>query len=289
MELLTYTNSAGVIFEFGYTEPYILDNFDGAGGLDFDVQSSKAPYQDGETYLDILADKRDIAISLIILAENQDGLYERRRYLSEVFNPKLGAGTLKYENDYLEKSIEVYLDSAPKFPVKNREPGYQICNLDFIAVNPFWHDSVDTVSTLAAVVPLLEFPLEIVAAGIELGSHQNGIAVIDNAGDVECPLKFEFAGPVTNPKIENTTTGEYIELIYPLLEGETMVITTGFGEKRAYIIDEYGVETSAFQYLNLASIFFQLIPGENVLQFTASAGSESAIIRVTYKMRYVGV
>lgn len=292
MEKLTYTNAAGTEFEFGYSAPYLLQQFSGAGGLEFEVQTVKAPYQDGSTYLDSLAENRELEVILAILASSMEDLYERRRYLSQVFNPKLGAGTLKYENDYHIRECEVYLESAPIYPTSEEHRQGRLlknCIIQMVATQPFWLDEYQTTEVLAAVIPCLEFPLEIPEEGIELGSHSDGILTIDNDGDVEAPLEFEFQGPVEDPRITNETTGEYIELIVPLLAGESMRIITAFGQKTAVIIDELGAETSAFQYLNLNSSFFQLQRGENTLNFTASAGSDKAEITIRYRKRYVGI
>lgn len=290
MQTLTFTSSAGSL-ELGSSPPYIMHSFEGAGGLETEIQTVRAPYQDGKTYLDTLAEMREITFQVALLADTQAELYERMRELSSIFNPKLGQCSLVYVNDYHTREIACYVDRAPVFPIgdEHRGPGFQNCLIQLLATDPFWLDEYQTTEVLAAVTPCLEFPLEISEEGVELGSHSGGIIVIDNDGDVEAPLTFEFAGPVTDPKILNETTGEYIELIYPLLLGETMRITTAFGQKTAVIIDELGAETSAFQYLNLASTFFQLQRGENTLIFTASAGSDKAEITIRYRKRYVGV
>ena len=291
MELLTYTNADGDSIELGYSAPYVLQNFSGAGDLDFDVQTSKAPFQDGETFLDTLADARDISFQIALLTEGQHDLYQKRRHLSRVFNPKL-KGTLTYKNDYLERSIEVYLESGPTFPTgrRNRGGGFQNCLIQMIAVEPFWTDPNDSLSLLAAVIPLFEFELEIPEEeGIEMSTLSDGRVTVDNVGDVEAPIRFEFPGPVTDPKITNATTGEFIELITPLAADEKMIITTAFGNKTAMIEKANGDMESAFQYLNLESSFFQLQPGINELEFDAAAGSDEAQITITYRLRYVGV
>lgn len=290
MQTLTFTSAAGSL-ELGASPPYIMHSFEGAGGLETEIQTSKAPYQDGCTYLDTLADMREITFQVALVAESQAELYEWMRELSRVFNPKLGECSLVYENDYHTREIACYVDRAPVFPIgeEHRGPGFQNCLIQLLATDPFWLDEYATAEVLAAVTPCFEAPIEIPEAGLELGSHSGGIIVIDNDGDLEAPPTFEFAGPVTDPKILNETTGEYIELIYPLLLGETMRITTAFGQKTATMIDELGGETSAFQYLNLDSTFFQLQRGQNRLNFAASAGSDKAEISIRYRRRYVGV
>ena len=291
MEKLTYTNAKGQSIEMAQSFPIFLKSFTGTGDLGFDVQQDKAPFQDGTTYLDSVSDKRNPAIQLVIISNSQQELNAQRLMLGKVFNPKLGKGILKYENDDISKEIEVYLESSPKYPVGSENKGnlFQNVLIETVAPLPFWLDIFKTTEFLAAVIPLFQFELEIDGDGIEFGSFSDGVVDIENIGDVSTPVKIEFFGPVTDPRITNETTGEFIELITPLLEGEKMTITTAFGNKRVEITKVNGTIENAFQSINLESSFFQLVTGTNRINFTASAGSEDAELTITYRNRYVAV
>ncbi|OEH86257.1 hypothetical protein BHU72_12035 [Desulfuribacillus stibiiarsenatis] len=291
MERLVYTNANGQSITIGPTAPFILQNLKGVGDLSFEIQTDKAPYQDGLTYLDSVADKRDISFQIALLADNQNDIYEYKRMLSSIFNPKLKKGTLRYINSHIEKEIEVYLEAGPRFPIGdgNKSFGFQNVLINMVAVEPFWLDIFKTTELLAAIIPRFRFQLNILPEGIEFGSYSSGIVDIENVGDVATPVKIEFFGPVVDPRITNETTGQFIELITPLLEGEKMTITTAFGNKRAEITKVDGTIQNAFQYINLNSTFFQLERGTNTIRFTASAGSEDAEITITYRNRYVGI
>ena len=112
-----------------------------------------------------------------------------------------------------------------------------------------------------------------------------GLPVINvvNMGDVETPVKIEFQGPATNPKIENRTTGEYIQVQRNLSLGDTLLLTTDFGAKRVEI---NGV--NAFHYIDLNSVFWQLRPGDNIVEYSSDEPTEPAAVVISYRNRYVG-
>ena len=70
---MTFTNSLGESVVIGtsypYDEPYFLRSVDGLGDVEVENQTQKAPYQDGSTPIDRMIQEREIAITLIIIAE----------------------------------------------------------------------------------------------------------------------------------------------------------------------------------------------------------------------------
>lgn len=289
VQKLTYFNDAGqmlVISDRAF--PYHLKTWSGAGGMVSDILTEKAPYQDGETYVGSAAQVRDISITTSILGNSQQNLYSLRRELSRVFRPK-SRGRLRYQNDFMTAEIEVEVEVSPSFGSPNIARN-QDCVISLLALEPYWTDADERGALLQNIAPLFEFQLEIPEDdGIEMGTHSEGRIVINNNGDKETGLYFEFPGPVTDPRITNATTGEFIELITPLTADEVMIITTHFGNKRATIKRENGSMDNAFQYLNLDSTFFQLVSGENIIEFDAAAGSAEAQITIKYRRRYAGL
>ena len=288
---LRYINELGEELTFSRDTTFKLLNFEGIGGTQVKIQSEKAPFQDGETFLDSMLEPRDLSIHLGIFAKNQIELFENRRRLSKLFNPKWKNNRLVYTNDFLSREIMCQVEAGPTYPSGRTTSfvGYQVALINLVALNPFWQDIQDNKIELVKVAPLLQFELEIISSGIEIGTYQEGEIIINNDSDVETPLRFEFPGPATDPIIINETTGEFVKIITPLLANERMVITTAFGNKKVEIHKEDGAIINAFQYIDLNSIFFQLRPGRNVLRFNAAAGSTNAIIEISYKRKYIGI
>jgi hypothetical protein len=97
-----------------------------------------------------------------------------------------------------------------------------------------------------------------------------------------------FYGPAVDPKIENQTTGEFIEFTLTLVAGDTLTIDTE--AKTVIFYDASGpTEFNGNQYLNLDSTFWYLPVGDNDVRFTTGDSSTSARCQVSYKERYVSI
>ena len=89
-EKIIYTNSRGVSIELANDAPFLLENVEGKGEIDADIQTQKAPFQDGVTYIDSLLSERSMELKVLVIDGNHDELLRKRQYISGVFNPKLG-------------------------------------------------------------------------------------------------------------------------------------------------------------------------------------------------------
>lgn len=273
-------------------EIILRDNLDfklldikGLSELQIDVQSEKSPFQNGSTHLASLLDERDIEIKIAVISRSEQDFVDKKMLLSKVLSPFKNPLRIIYSKGEYERELEAYISSYPALIAKYKNRSHYV--FDLIATKPEWKDIRMNVSNLIKIAPLFGFELELVDGGIEMGTYMDGNVVVDNKGDVSTPLRFEILGPVTTPRITNQTTGEFIELDLPLLAGEKMIITTDFGNKRADKVDDAGNITSAFQYLNIESTFFQLIPGPNQIAFDAAAGSSDAKIKIEFKNKYL--
>lgn len=287
MQKLIYTNSRGDSVTIGHNPPFQLASIEGMGDLDADIQSSKAPYQDGTTYLDTLLNERNISIGLRIEAKSIEKLYELRRNIASIFNPKFGLGQLRYEYPGGVKVIEAVSDHVPSFPSgkSNRGPLFQRSMIDLVCPDPYWRDVESISEPMRAIIPGFSFPLKFpVEFGTE-GSSQ----VYENVGDVPAPVLIEFRGPATNPRVINETTGEFIQLNRVLGPEDRLFIDTSIGNKTVEIVDISGNRTNVFNWLDVNSTLFDLELGENKITYLADDGRENAIVQITYQNRYVGI
>src|SRR5690625_1401034 len=109
MPKLIYTNELGQSIEFSNRKPFILENVEGLGDIEADIQTQKAPYQDGETHIDTVLEPRYIDLEISVVGSNVD---ELRRYLSRVMNPKI-SGTLRYEDEEVVREIDCINEHVP--------------------------------------------------------------------------------------------------------------------------------------------------------------------------------
>lgn len=277
MQKVTFTNSRGDSIEL-YQSPFFLNKIEGLGDVNVDVQKQKAPGQDGSTYIDALFEERHIPLEVVILED----LLVNRQYISKVFNPKLGEGTLTYQNDIVTRSISAIPEHVPTFEdVRPRKT--QMVVIDLICMNPFWKS--DDVTEEPTFESLFQFPFE----GVFQMGIQRDQRIITNDGDTPSPIYVEFYGPATNPIITNVTTGEFIKVNRTLAEGEYMRIDTTNGNKSVEFVSPDGLVTNVFNWIDLNSSFFKLVVGDNDIQYSADSDIQGAVVNISYNKLYNAV
>ena len=296
MEKLTYTNPRGEKLTFG-DSPFFLQTVGGLGDVSADIQTQKAPYQDGSTRLDAVFEERSIPIQFLIVKESYEEVILARQLLGRVLNPKLGTGVLRYESENIIREIDVSPDSVPLFPdgQGNRTIAIQKGFINLVAFNPYWRASEESVEQLVTFSGGLTFPLILPT----IFGNQDSTAksrIIVNQGDSPTPIEVTFTGPATSPiRIENETTGEFIEVAQSLLDGEKLWISTQFGKKRVQKIAVDGTVINAFNYIkinpipSLSSTFFQLQEGNNLITYSTGEEYEKAPVTIRYYNRYLAV
>jgi hypothetical protein len=288
MQKITYVNPSGTSIEL--SEPmYGLLSVEGLGVPNLTIQEKKAPFQHGSTYIDQLSEPREIVANGMIGTPRNIDIYAHRRIMANAFNPLLGPGTFIYENDNGSWFLEYVTPQGPIYANRDPRQGSQKWQITFYAYNPFWMD-VNAISTSLA---------------------GEGTINITNNGDYACPVELVINGPITNPKVINNTTGEYIKIEKTLAAGDYALIYTGFGEHTIYIgtgelpalsfpisglaIPEKGLALSTIesnngiQYLDLASTFFQLAVGVNQLELIDEGTNTGMSLDITYRQQYIGV
>lgn len=282
MEKLIYTNKRGETVVLGGDAPYILTKVEGTGAVVTNIQTQKSPMQDGESYIDSTLTGRDLPIEITILANNMDEMSKHKHRLLHVLNPKLGTGRLIYQVGSISREIQAIPESAPILPnARPFEDTMQPCLIQMYCPNPFFLDIEESQLEIVSWIGGMTFPLRLPTRFSLAGENQVNIFI---QGDVGSPIKVEITGPATNPKLTNVMTGEYIRIKRALLSGDTLVITTDFGRKRVEINGQ-----NAFNYIDLTSTFFNLNPGDNILELTTEDINDDARVKISYKNRYLGV
>jgi hypothetical protein len=287
MQRIIFTNARGQSVELKSSAPFLLQSIDGLGDVDADIQTQKGPFQDGSTYIDSVLQERTISLQIAILATNKPTLLQQRQFLASIFNPKLGPGTLRYENGETVREIEAVPDGVPAFPSgrDNRGPIFQKSIVNLLCPEPFWLDEFSTSEKMSYILGGLSFPLRLGTSFAQKGFKK----ILQNQGDVATPVTIEFYGPATNPVVWNRTTGEFIRVSRTLVETDKLVITTDFGKKSVTIENADGLKTNVFNWIDLESTFWQLVPGENIIEFGSDSDSTKSRIVISYKNRYLSV
>jgi hypothetical protein len=292
MRRITFTNSRGESISMAddvLSRPYVLHSIDGTGGAPVTAQTQRAPYQDGQTLVDTLLEPRPIPIVLGIRSDNEHEIYQRRRELLRVFNPKNGEGILRFQHPGGSYDIPAVAEMPPTFPDGwgNRVPGLQVASIELLCPDPLWRDTVATVGSMilwagGLEFGTLEFPVEFGTSGSQYTAA--------NTGDVPTPVQITIAGPCVNPIIDNLTTGKTLAIVQSVLSGESIEIDTAFGQKRVEHIDGSGTRTNVMHWLTDASELWDLAVGDNALEYSETSGAGGAgAVTVSWYNKYTGV
>lgn len=288
-ERFVFTNERGDFVTLLDDEPYLINSMTGLGGTGVISQVTKAPFQDGSTLLDKILEERVITVVFTILASTAEDLYERRREISKIFNPKLGQGLIRFLYPGGVKVITATVEGAPTFSMNNTDSGkeHQRVAVSLLCTSPFWEDENDITHGLIAFDGAFSFPLEFNPT-ISMGT-QGSFVEIDNIGDVKTPVGLVVHGEIVNPSIINITTGEYITLNTTINDGDKVEIDTSFGNKRIELVEASGTRTNIFHLIDIDSTFWSLVTGVNRLEYSADSAGTGAAVYITHNRRYLGI
>lgn len=280
---VAYTNQIGEAITFKQRRPYFLQALDGTGNIRQVVNTFHAPNQDGAFFISGALEMRNIVLEGTIIADTaaQAGILQQR--LLRLFTPKMN-GTLVYRAARIQCVVEEVLFAAGSGA---RYPAFYI---SLLCPSPFFEALDQRRVELAAWMNLFSFPLEIPAAGIEMGKREpSQIIKVENIGDVPCgcTISFSALGTLSNPELMNVDTGEVFRLIKTMKAGEELRAYTHFAGKRVVqIINDK--ESNAFSFMDTASTFLQLAPGINTLRYNAANNLDLLEVSVYYRPLFLG-
>ncbi len=285
---LIYTNSSGDSIVIS-DRPFVLQKISGFNNIKNNIYTSKSMGQDGETYTDSNLGVRELIINGVLYVDSRNLKQVYRREMIKVLNPKLD-GRLQYECDDFSKTIDCKVENAPVFGDESLR--MQPFDITLLCPKPFFKDLDEIKADIVLWVGDFEFPLEIPQdTGIEMGHREPSLIVnVLNNGDVECGMRivFKALATLTNPSLFNVNTREYIKINKGMVAGETITITTHFGNKK--IIDNLnGVASNAFMYIDLGSTFLQLAVGDNLFRYNADTGIDNLECEIYFTPQYLGV
>lgn len=290
MQKLTYTNSLGqsIVWKdyvVGSSE-YKLQKYD-LEPVENEGIISKGFQQDGVTFKYSEANPRLISITGLVECNGFADAFEKEETLKTILNPFLDEGTLKYENDFIEREITVRVTGQPIIP-NFKNLNNNVFSVIMQADYPLFSDLEYTELPLVGISGGLEFDSPSFSfetgTSFTLGDISASSGILSNNGHVPAPLLIEWTGVATDPKITLEDTGEFILLNRTLTSDERLIITTGYGNKTAYIET---ISTGAIDeepnIIDDTSTFFSAPIGNSTVSFTATSGGSTSIVVIKYK------
>lgn len=252
--------------------------------------------KNGATHQSSKLDTRDFEVEFFIFRnyESANWTEEMRHELFKVFNPLKNPIRI----DFITKgNKEYYIDAEllaiPSLPQdwESNNAAWQKGLLQFNASNPFIYEKNATRTDIAVWLPNLEFPLEVVEDGIEVGYRSPSLIVnVVNSGsdDTGMIIRFKALSDVLNPSLLNVNTYEHLKLNFAMLAGDLIEISTFSGSRTATLIRN-NVRTNIFGRIDLSSTFLQLRVGDNLFRYDVDDGLDFLECSIIHRNTLIGV
>ena len=221
------------------------------------------------------------------------------------FNPKY-TGKALITNMGVSRNIEYELEGWTFASVRNMDNKLKIL-VDLLCPDPYMLNVDNYGKNMANISALFAFPWRMLstrmtsgkldypdkARGMLLGGMTMGYrtlykeVVLANDGDVPTGVQIQFVatrGPVTNPKITNTGTGQYMRVNVAMQQGDILLIDTN---DRHQVITLNGV--NYYQHIDRKSEPFKLAVGDNYLEYDADENYTNLDVNLFYTPKYLGV
>lgn len=230
---------------------------------------------------------------------------ENRAKVIKFFNPKY-TGKALITNMGVSRNIEYELEGWTFASVRNMDNKLKIL-VDLLCPDPYMLNVDNYGKNMANISALFAFPWRMLstrmtsgkldypdkARGMLLGGMTMGYrtlyreVVLANDGDVPTGVQIQFVatrGPVTNPKITNTGTGQYMRVNVAMQQGDILLIDTN---DRHQVITLNGV--NYYQHIDRKSEPFKLAVGDNYLEYDADENYTNLDVNLFYTPKYLGV
>jgi len=272
----------GKILEIGKDKLYKLINIEGISSSEYNVNIVNNAQFDGGT----VKSKRVESRLITITAEypSTEDTETRRQNLIRFFNPYL-TGKLYVNYSGVKRVINYEVAGFKDSRENLYDPLKFIINL--ICPNPFFKDEREFSKNMAGKINSITVPFTIPARGMIMSAKVlRQEATIINNGDKDTGLIISFMakGEVSNPKIENLTTGKFLRIVVDLMPGDILTINTNKGTKR---IELNGKNIS--QKMDRSSSFIDMQVGENILKYSADKGYTNLNVYPKWTAEFFGV
>lgn len=264
---IKYKNENGGEIEFDISAGIVISEIDGLTENNVKLSTAQGLNQIGSTVNSVAVQGKEITIEGAVLTTADSKL--KSELLLNTVMPGL-KGTLIYNDTW---TIDVYPTETPY--VQQREfPKFQFT---LSAPYPYWSRVAQSSHELTGLEPRFTFPWDLSQSFIFGERIQKVFTNVENGGNVEALYTVIFravSAGVTNPKIENAMTYEYLQVNKEMELNEKLIVTiTPSGV--TVISNINGVETDSIGYFDIESTLYRMHPGDNIIKSTDDTGGGS--------------
>lgn len=263
---LILENTYGERLQFSDTGPFVISDIEGLSPPAASVNLDDMALIDGQKWCGAIVRARTLNISFVIqydVERNRNASYEVLRVKKPI--------KIYYKSDLHDVFIEGYVTSVnvEHFSIK------QICTVSILCPSPYFKSAQEIVNELSVIVKAFHFPFNITAENPIPFSYVQRLqnVVIQNNGKVDTGfiITLYAKGEISNPKIYNYKTGEFIGLNLSMETGDEITINTMPGEKTAVLLRD-GITTNVFNYIMKNSTWLQLESPESIFVYEIESG-----------------
>lgn len=276
LKTFVYKNDDGEAITLTYDGGYLISKPVGIDTVSVTISEAQGIGQTGTTIRSANVDSRPVTISGIIVG---DGQTEKKERLMEVVRPDLG-GKLFCDDYYLE----VHPTDTPTIEAKTRQAKFQFA---LLAPYPYWMKAENAYAALSGVENRFKFPWNI-SRPYRFGEVvTRQFITIHNSGQLEVPFTVTFTAldAVTNPKIIDAKTNNYLLVKKSMVAGERLVVE--ITHDRVYVTSSADGECRGA--LDIKSKFYRLRVGDNVIKPEADSGKNNLSVSIDYAIEKTGV
>ena len=268
--------------------PFTVQNTSGFDSVSVKHYTSQGYNQDGATLLGSNVTTRSMRIEGQLYGETPEERERLRLMLLAVFKPKADI-LITQEYGGVKLSITARATRTPRIDLTavSRIQNYQV---DVTAMMPYWEDVQANMVEIADAVGGIHFPLQTPTHFGEIRASKIAVITNDSQDEIGMTIRFIAHGIVTNPKLINIYTQEYIQINCSMQDGEVITVTTGDRKTVTRRLD--GTDTNYIGHIDLAGggyTFLTLAPGNNTFRMIATAGEDMLETQILYKNRYAGM
>lgn len=283
-----------LVFDSVHSPGILIESADGIYSFEADVSTSPYSQTHGSKYKTTRVPQRNIVINgKIFVDKDTPSFHDNRQLIYKVFRPGSKGVFTYYETNEENRLADYYVESV----TIDQEWHLGDFQISLICPDPFFYGTEDITVNLASWTSGWTFPHNFIASGEPMGERSaTMIKELQNKNGVSgigLKITMSCTGDVLNPYIYMYETGERItigteDMPFTLSSGQVITIDTTTGEK-SITMTQQGIEASVIAYLDPASAFFQLDAGINTIGYNAESGAENLMVKVQYRMRYLGV
>lgn len=271
-----YKNDDGEAITLTYDGGYLISKPVGIDTVSVTISEAQGIGQTGTTIRSANVDSRPVTISGIIVGDSQA---EKKERLMETVRPDIG-GKLFCDDYYLE----VHPTDTPTIEAKEKHAKFQF---SLLAPYPYWMKGENAYAALSGVEKRFKFPWNI-SRPYRFGEVvTRQFITIHNSGQLEVPFTVTFTAldAVTNPKIIDAKTNNYLWVKKSMVAGERLVVE--ITHDRVYVISSADGECRGA--LDIKSKFYRLRVGDNVIKPEADSGKNNLSVSIDYAIEKTGV